>query len=79
MLQIVGNTVYNQKNKKLMKIPEFKRSGIGIIAEFGGISSSFPIQDHATKGESKLSRPHQQSVTIGHVYCVSMDVPSEPS
>jgi hypothetical protein len=27
-----------------MKIPEFKRSGIGIIAEFHGIPSGFPNQ-----------------------------------
>ncbi len=27
-----------------MKIPEFKRSGIGIIAEFCGIMSGFPNQ-----------------------------------
>ncbi len=27
-----------------MKIPEFKRSGIGIIAEFRGIPSGFPNQ-----------------------------------
>jgi hypothetical protein len=27
-----------------MKIPEFKRSGIGIIAEFRGIPNGFPNQ-----------------------------------
>jgi hypothetical protein len=27
-----------------MKIPEFKRSGIGIIAEFHGILNGFPNQ-----------------------------------
>jgi hypothetical protein len=44
MFQIGRNTFYNQKNKILMKIPEFKRSGIGIIAEFRGILSRFPNQ-----------------------------------
>ncbi len=39
VLQIGGNTFYDQKNKILMKIPKFKRSGIGIIAEFHGIPS----------------------------------------
>jgi hypothetical protein len=42
MLQIGKNTFYIQKNKIPMKIPEFKRSGIGIITEFCGISKDFP-------------------------------------
>jgi hypothetical protein len=42
MLQIGRNKFYNQKNKFPMKIPEFKRSRIGIIAEFRGIPSGFP-------------------------------------
>ncbi len=41
---IGGNTFYARKNKILMKILEFKRSGIGIIAEFRGIPSGFPNQ-----------------------------------
>jgi hypothetical protein len=28
-----------------MKIPEFKRSGIAIVAEFGGSPSGFPNQE----------------------------------
>ncbi len=44
MFRIGGNTFYDQKNKILMKIPEFKRSGIGIIAEFCRILSGFPSQ-----------------------------------
>jgi hypothetical protein len=39
--RIGGNTFYNRKNKILMKIPEFKRSGIGLIAEFRGILNRF--------------------------------------
>jgi hypothetical protein len=34
---IGGNTFYDWKNKIPMKIPESKRSKIGIIAEFHGI------------------------------------------
>jgi hypothetical protein len=44
VFQIGGNTFYDQKNKILMKIPEFKRSGIGLIAELRGIPSRFPNQ-----------------------------------
>ncbi len=44
MLQIGGNTFYELNNKIPMKILEFKRSGIGIITEFRGISSGFPNQ-----------------------------------
>jgi hypothetical protein len=42
LFRIGGITFYNQKNKIPMKIPEFKRSEIGRIAEFRGISSGFP-------------------------------------
>jgi hypothetical protein len=45
VLQIGRNKFYNHSNKILMKILEFKRSGIGIIAEFRGIPSKFPNQD----------------------------------
>ncbi len=38
------NTFYNQKNKIPMKIPEFERSRIGLIAEFRGIPNGFPNQ-----------------------------------
>jgi hypothetical protein len=44
VLQIGGNTFYNQKNKIPMKIPEFKRSRIGIIAKFREIPCRFPNQ-----------------------------------
>jgi hypothetical protein len=42
------NTFYDQTNKILMKILEFKRSGIGITADFRGISSGFPNQASAS-------------------------------
>jgi hypothetical protein len=38
---IGGNTFYDQKFKIPMKIPEFKGSGIGLIAEFCGILNGF--------------------------------------
>jgi hypothetical protein len=41
VFRIGVNTLYDQKNEILMKIPEFKRSRIGIIAEFRGIWSGF--------------------------------------
>ncbi len=44
MFGIGGNAFYDRKNKILMKIPEFKRSGIGLIAEFRGIPNRFPYQ-----------------------------------
>jgi hypothetical protein len=44
MFRIGGNTFYDRKNKIPMKIPEFKRSGIGLIAEFRGIPNGFPNQ-----------------------------------
>jgi hypothetical protein len=42
VFRIGGNTFYNRKNKIPMKIPELKRSGIGLIAEFRGIPNGFP-------------------------------------
>jgi hypothetical protein len=42
---IGGNTFYYQKNEIPMKIPEFKRSGIGLIMELRGIPNGFPNQD----------------------------------
>jgi hypothetical protein len=45
MFQIGGNKFNNRKNEILMKIPEMKRSRIGIIAEFRGIPTGFPNQD----------------------------------
>jgi hypothetical protein len=44
MFRIGGNTFYDQKNKIPMKILEFKRSGIGLIAEFCRILNGFPNQ-----------------------------------
>jgi hypothetical protein len=44
MFRIGRNTFNDRKNKFLMKIPEFKRSGIGLIAEFRGIPNGFPNQ-----------------------------------
>jgi hypothetical protein len=44
VFRIGGNTFYDRKNKIPMKIPEFKRSRIGLIAEFRGIANGFPIQ-----------------------------------
>jgi hypothetical protein len=44
VFRIGGNTFYDQKHKIPMKIPEFKRSGIGLIAEFRGIPKGFPNQ-----------------------------------
>jgi hypothetical protein len=44
MFQIGENTFNDQKHKIQMKILEFKRSGIGIIADFRGIPSGFPNQ-----------------------------------
>ncbi len=44
MFRIGKNTFYDQKNIIPMKIPEFKRSGIGLIAEFRGIPNGFPNQ-----------------------------------
>ena len=41
-LRIGGNTFYDRKNKIPMKILEFKRSGIELIAEFHGIPNGFP-------------------------------------
>jgi hypothetical protein len=40
--RIGGNTFYDRKNKIPIKIPESKRSKIGIIAEFRGIPNGFP-------------------------------------
>jgi hypothetical protein len=44
MFRIGRNTFYDRKNKIPMKIPEFKRFRIGIIAEFRGIPNGFPSQ-----------------------------------
>jgi hypothetical protein len=48
VFRIGWNTFYGQKNKILMKILDFKRSIIVLIAEFRGIPNGFPNQ--AQKG-----------------------------
>ncbi len=45
MFRIGGSTFYDRKNKILMRVPEFKRSGIGLIAELHRILNGFPNQD----------------------------------
>jgi hypothetical protein len=45
VIHIGGNKFYNQKNQIPMKIPEFKRSGVGIIVEFRVITSGFTDQE----------------------------------
>ncbi len=47
MFRIRRNTFYDRKNKIPMKIPEFKRSGIRLIAEFRGIPNGFPTKEGA--------------------------------
>ncbi len=44
MLRIGRNTFYDRKNEIPIKIPEFKRSVIGLIVEFRGIPNGFPNQ-----------------------------------
>jgi hypothetical protein len=44
VFRIGRNTFYNQKKIIPMKIQEFKRSGIVLIAEFCGIPNGFPNQ-----------------------------------
>jgi hypothetical protein len=44
VFRIGGNTFYDLKNKIQMTIPEFKRSGIGLIVEFRKIPNGFPNQ-----------------------------------
>jgi hypothetical protein len=41
VFRIGGNTFYDWKFEIPMNIPEFKRSGIGLIAEFCGIPHGF--------------------------------------
>jgi hypothetical protein len=55
VFRIGGNTFYDQKNKIPMKIPEFKRSGIGLIAEFRKIPNGFPNQ--ALEAQPIYSKP----------------------
>jgi hypothetical protein len=57
VFRIGGNTFYDRKNKNPMKIPEFKRSGIGLIAEFRGIPNVFPNQ--VPRINAFLNRSHR--------------------
>jgi hypothetical protein len=50
VFRIGGNTFYDRKNKIPMKIPEFKRSRIGLIAEFCRIPNGLPNQDSPFQG-----------------------------
>jgi hypothetical protein len=68
-LELVGSHFTIGKIKIPMKIPEFKRSGIGLIAEFHGILNKFPNQgpwakSNATKFCSKKDR---LSLIIAHI------------
>jgi hypothetical protein len=54
VFRIGGNTFYDQKNKILMKIPEFKRSGIGLTAEFCRIPKGLPNQAYVSLVLGKL-------------------------
>jgi hypothetical protein len=57
VFRIGGNTFYDRKNKIPMNIPVFKRSGIGLIAEFRRIPNRFPNQGcMSSKGLLKLLR-----------------------
>jgi hypothetical protein len=51
--ELAGTHVTIGKNKIPMKIPEFKRSGIRIIAEFRRIPSGFPNQGSGSLANSK--------------------------
>jgi hypothetical protein len=44
VFRIGGNTFYDRNNKNPIKNLEFKKSGIGLIAEFHGILNGFPNQ-----------------------------------
>jgi hypothetical protein len=49
MFRIGRNIFYDWKNKIPMKIPEFKRSEIGVISEFRRTPSGFPNQTYLLK------------------------------
>ncbi len=44
--------ILRSENKIRMKIPEFKRSGIGLIVEFHGIPNGFPNQEADNSGST---------------------------
>jgi hypothetical protein len=53
VFRIDGNTFYDRKNKNLLEILEFRRSGIGLIAEFCGIPNGFPNQANKCQREKQ--------------------------
>jgi hypothetical protein len=56
VFRIGGNTFYDRKNIIPMKIPEFKRSGIGLNGEFPEFQMDFPT--------NKLHNIMSESMTI---------------
>jgi hypothetical protein len=67
VFRIGGNTFYNRKNKIWMKSPEFKRSRIGLIAEFHRIPNGFPNQGHV---DTNPWRP--QHVEVGCIAVIPL-------
>jgi hypothetical protein len=67
MFRIDRNTFYNRKNKIPMKIQDFKRSGIGLIAEFRGIPNGFPNQDLLVKIILKYHTLSIKACIISHL------------
>jgi hypothetical protein len=53
MFRIGRNIFYNRKNKFLMKILEFERSGIGLILEFRGILNGIPNKGNGSCGTNR--------------------------
>jgi hypothetical protein len=66
VFRIGGNTFYDWKNKIPMKIPELKRSGIGLIAEFHRISNGFPNQENRRVLLSMPEYTKKALVWFGH-------------
>ncbi len=73
MFRIGRNTFYDQKNKIPMKIPEFKRSGIGLIAESRGIPNGFPnqasrcVQEHILPIDAYTNTSHKLAHVGNHL------------
>jgi hypothetical protein len=65
-----GNTFYNRKNKIPMKILEFKRSKIGLIAEFSGIPNGFPNQGSSM---AVASCSHQEGCPHSFTWLPNLD------
>ncbi len=62
-----GNTFYDRKHDILMKILEFKRSWIGMIAEFRGILNGFPNQ--GDRGPVWCEGHTLAATAMRYVYC----------